>query len=130
MIKAEIIKSGKQWTGRANGPTFRAAWLDALRDELPMVAAEARRDVPMSPWSKEHLKNTVGWGIDKRKGQGYIKAGGTPAVWYAHLIERGFTDRAGRFHPGQQFMGKAIYRHSADILRSYRKHLDRRLRSG
>lgn len=130
MIRAEVIKGGTRWTGRANGSTFRAAWVDALRDELYVIAEEARRNVPVSPFSKQHLKNTIGWGINKQKGQGYIKAGGTLAVWYAHLIERGFTDRAGRFHPGQQFMGKAIYRHSGDILRSYRKHLHRRLVSG
>lgn len=150
MIRAEIVRSPRGWTRNATKPTFRAVMVSALREELPGAAADARRRVPVSSYAKQHLRDTIGWGIDRAKGQGYLKAGGTRVVWYAHLVELGFHGytgsrmRGGRrirgnhrthmarggFHPGVRFMGKAIQGRSDDILRSYRKHLDRRLRSG
>ncbi len=130
MIKVEIIKSGRGWMDRFHQSTIRQATLDALRDELPRMAEDARRNTPVSPRSKEHLRDTVGYGIDREKGYGYLKAGGTFAVWYAHLIERGFTDRAGRFHRGRRFMGRAIEDHSQDVLVGLRRHLERRLSHG
>jgi len=130
MIKAEIIRGGIQWRDRFHPTTFRAATVDALEQELPAVVDEARQNVLVSPFSKEHLRDTIEYGVDRQKGMGWIQAGGTRVVWYAHLIERGFTDRAGRYHPGMRFMGKAIQAHSVEIMRKLRSNLRRRLRHG
>ena len=130
MIKAEVIRSGTGWMKRFSQATIRRATVDTLQDMLPGIADEARRDCPASSWGKEHLRDTIGYGIDREKGYGYIKAGGTWAVWYAHLIERGFTDRSGRFHPGRRFMGNAVQAHAKEIITGFRSRLRRRLSSG
>lgn len=130
MIKAEVIRTGRGWMDRFNRASIRQATLDVLREELPRMAEDARRNTPQSSWSKEHLRDTVGYGVDREKGYGYLKAGGTFAVWYAHLIERGFTDRSGRFHRGRRFMGRAIQDHSTAVLVGLRRHLEKRLSHG
>lgn len=100
----------------------------AARAGAKIALEYAKRHCPVSKTGKPfgkyphppgNLKKSLRLKLEKKrtKGKRVYQVGPNEKGWYAHFVDYGFTDRAGKYHEGNQFLRDSVDKNREQINR-------------